>query len=171
MHLNEDCTGLSEAAVNGVPALRKNALLICNKCVEEKRQNNLTQAAHETTTSKELQETQMKTLENEMTDLKKTVTEIKTLLTTKQPDSDYPTQPSSIAIRQKPPPKPADELDGTRIRGIPESTENQQSRLQTNASEEVRVGFLVSLNQQFRLQTNASEEVRVGFLVSGMSSC
>ena len=30
----------------------------------------------------------MKTLENEMTDLKKTVTEIKTLLTTKQPNSD-----------------------------------------------------------------------------------
>ena len=125
MHLNEDCTGLSEAAVNGVPALGKNALLICNKCVEEKRQDNLTQAAHETTTSKELQETQMKTLENEMTDLKKTVTEIKTLLTTKQPDSDYPTQPSSIASRQKPPPKPADELDGTRIRGIPESMEKE----------------------------------------------
>ena len=71
MHLNEDCTGLSEAAVYGVPALGKNALLICNKCVEEKRQDNLTQAAHETTTSNELRETQMKTLENEMTDLQK----------------------------------------------------------------------------------------------------
>ena len=71
MHLNEDCTGLSEAAVNGIPALGKNALLICNKCVEEKHQDNLTQAAHETTTSKELRETQMKTLENEMTHLKK----------------------------------------------------------------------------------------------------
>ena len=125
MHLNEDCTGLCEAAVNGVPALGKNALLICNKCVEEKRQDNLTQAAHETTTSKELRDTQMKTLENEMTDLKKTVTEIKTLLSTKQPDSGYPTQPSSIASRQKSPPKPAEELDGIRIRGIPESTEEE----------------------------------------------
>ena len=125
MHLNEDCTGLSEAAVNGVPALGKNALLICNKCVEEKRQDNSTQAAHETTTSKELRETQMKTRENEMTDLKKTVTEIKTLLSTKQPDSDYPTQLNSIASRQKPPPKPAEELDGIRIRGIPESTEKE----------------------------------------------
>ena len=82
----------------------------------------MAQAARETTTSKELRETQMKPLENEMTDLKKTVTEIKTLLTTKQPDSDYPTQPSSIASRQKPPPKPAEELDGIRMRGIPEST-------------------------------------------------
>ena len=120
MHLKEDCSGLQEAAVNGVLALGKNDLLLCNKCVEEKRQNNLNQAAHETTTSKELRETQMKTLENEMTDLKKTVTEIKMLLSTKQPDSDYPTQPSSIASRQKPPPKPADELDGILIREIPE---------------------------------------------------
>ena len=32
-----------------------------------------------------------------MTDLKKTMIEIKTLLTTKQPDSDYPTQLSFIA--------------------------------------------------------------------------
>ena len=119
-HLKEDCSGLQEAAVNGVLALGKNDLLLCNKCVEEKRQNNLNQAAHETTTSKELRETQMKTLENEMTDLKKTVTEIKMLLSTKQPDSDYPTQPSSIASRQKPPPKPADELDGILIREIPE---------------------------------------------------
>ena len=125
MHLNEDYTGLSEAAVNGVPSLGKNALLICNKCVEEKRQNNLTQAAHETTTSKEFRDTQMKTLENEITDLKKTVTEIKTLLSTKQPDSDYPTQPSSIASGQNPPPKPAEQLDGIRIRGILESTEKE----------------------------------------------
>ena len=123
MHLNEDCTGLSEAAVNGEPALGINALLICIKCVEEKRQDILTQAAHETTTSKKLRVIQMKTLENEMTDLKKTVT--KTLLSTKQPDSDYPTQPSSIASRQKLPPKPAEELDGIRIRGIPESTEKE----------------------------------------------
>ena len=85
----------------------------------------MVQAAHETTTSKELRETQIKPLENEMTELKKTVTEIKTLLTTKQPDSDYPTQPSSIASRQKPPPKPAEELDGIRMRGIPESTEKE----------------------------------------------
>ena len=67
----------------------------------------------------------MKTLENEMTDLKKTVIEFKTLLSTKQPDSDYPTQPSSIASRQKPPAQHAEELDGTRIRGIPESMEKE----------------------------------------------
>ena len=56
----------------------KNAQLICNNCVEEKRQDKLTQAAQEITTSKEFQETQMKTLENKMIDLTKTVTEIKT---------------------------------------------------------------------------------------------
>ena len=53
------------------------------------------------------------------------MTEVKTLLTTKQPDSDYPTQPSSIASHQNPPPKPAEELDGIRIRGIPESTKKE----------------------------------------------
>ena len=138
MHLNEDCTGLSEAAVNGVPALGKNALLICNKCVEEKRQDNLTQAAHEITTSKELRDTQTKTLENKMTDLKKTVTKIKTLLSTKQPDSNYPSQPSSIASRQKPPPKPAEELDGIRLRGIPESTKKEARLRQEHDLAEVQ---------------------------------
>ena len=98
----------------------------------------MTQAAHETTTSQEFRETQMKTLENEMTDLKKTVTETKTLLSTKQPDSDYPTQPSSIASRQKPPPKPAEELDGIRIREIPESTEKEARLRQEHDLAEVQ---------------------------------
>ena len=150
MHLNEDCTGLSEAAVNGVSALGKNALLICIKCVEEKRQDNLTQAAHETTTSEELRETQMKTLENDMTDLKKTVIEIKTLLTTKQPNSDYPTQPSSIASRQKPPPKPAEELDGICIRRIPESTEKEaRLRQEHDLAEVQKVLTLMDVNASF----------------------
>ena len=83
MHLNEDCTGRSEAAVKGVPALGKNASLICNKCNEENCQDKLIQAAQETTTFKELRETELKTLENKMTDLKKTVTKIQTPLTTK----------------------------------------------------------------------------------------
>ena len=98
----------------------------------------MTQAAHETTTSKELRETQMKTLENEMTDLKKTVTKIKTLLATKQPDSDYPTQPSLIASRQKLPPKPAEELDAIRTRGIPESTEKEARLRQEHDLREVQ---------------------------------
>ena len=49
----------------------------------------------------------MKTLENEMNYLKKTVIKIKTLLTTKQLDSDHPTQASLISSRQEP-------LQGTR---------------------------------------------------------
>ena len=60
-----------------------------------------------------------------MTDLKKTVTKIKMLLTTKQFDSNLPTPPSLIAIRQEPPPKPAEELNGIRLRGILESTDKE----------------------------------------------
>ena len=60
------------------------------------------------------------------------------LLTTKQPDSDYPTQPSSIASRQKPPPKPAEELDGICIRGIPESTEKEARLRQEHDLAEVQ---------------------------------
>ena len=41
MHLKRDCYDLSEATINGVPALVKIALLICNKYVEEKRQDKL----------------------------------------------------------------------------------------------------------------------------------
>ena len=43
--------------------------------------------------------------------------------------------------------------------------------------QELHVGLLFAkilagkVDTKFRLQTNASEEVRVGFLVSGMSSC
>ena len=169
MHLNEECTGLSEAAVNGVPALGKNALLICNKCVEEKRQDNLTQAAYETTTSKELQKTQMKTLENEMTDLKKTVTEIKTLLSTKQPDSDCPTQHSSIASRQKPPPKHAEELDGISIRGVPESTEKEARLRQEHDLAEIQkvlthIDVNASIGDVIRLGRYDENKIRIFLL-------
>ena len=80
----------------------------------------------------------MKTLENEITDLKKTETEIKTLLTTKQSDSDHPIQPSLIASRQEPPPKPAEELDSIPIRGIPESTEKEARLRQERDLAEVK---------------------------------
>ena len=73
-----------------------------------------------------------------MTDLKKTVTEIKTLLSRKQPVSHYPTQPRSIASRQKAPPKPAEELDVIRIRGIPESTEKEARLRQEHDLDEVQ---------------------------------
>ena len=95
MHLTKNCTGLSEAAVNGVLAIGKNALL-CNKCIEEKRHEKLAQSAHVNTVSNEHQESQMKNLETEMTDLKKTVSEIKTLLKRKPPDSGQPAQNSPI---------------------------------------------------------------------------
>ena len=114
MHLTKNCTGLSEAAVNGVLAIGKNALLLCNKCIEEKRHEKLAQSAHVNTVSNEHQESQMKNLETEMTDIKKTVSEIKTLL-----------QNSPITKSQEQMPKPPEELDGIRIRGIPESTEKE----------------------------------------------
>ena len=66
------------------------------------------------------------------------MTEIKTLLSTKQPDSDYRTQLNSTASRQKPPPKPAEELDGIRIRGIPESTEKEARLRQEHDLAEVK---------------------------------
>ena len=119
MHLKRDCYDLSEATVNGVPDLVKIALLICNKHVEEKRQESCPRNYNLRRTS----ETQLQTLENKMTDLKKTVTKIKMLLTTKQPDSNLPTPPSLIASRQEPPPKPAEEPNGIRLRGILESTD------------------------------------------------
>ena len=125
MHLTKNCTGLSEAAVNGVLAIGKNALLLCNKCIEEKRHEKLAQSAHVNTVSNEHQESQMKNLETEMTDPKKTVYEIKTLLTRKPPDSGQPAQNSLITKSQEKMPKPPEELDGIRIRGIPESTEKE----------------------------------------------
>ena len=125
MHLTKNCTGLSEPAVNGVLAIGKNALLLCNKCIEEKRHEKLAQPAHVNTVSNEHQESQMKNLETEMTDLKKTVSGIKTLLTKKPPDSGQPAQNSPITKSQEQMPKPPEELDGIRIRGIPESTEKE----------------------------------------------
>ena len=77
------------------------------------------------TVSNEHQESQMKNLENEMTDLKKTVSEIKTLLTRKPPDSGHPAQNSPITKSQEQMPKTPEELDGIRIRGIPKSTEKE----------------------------------------------
>ena len=66
------------------------------------------------------------------------MTKIKTLLSTKQPVSHYPTQSRSIASRQKAPPKPAEELDGIRIRGIPESVEKEARLRQEHDLAEVQ---------------------------------
>ena len=125
MHLTKNFTGPSEAAVNGVLAIGKNALLLCNKCIEEKRHEKLAQPARVNTVSNEHQESQVKNPETEMTELKKTVSEIKTLLTRKPPDSGQPAQNSPITKSQEQMPKPTEELDGIRIRGIPESTEKE----------------------------------------------
>ena len=130
MHLTKNCTGLSETAVNGVLAIGKNALLLCNKSIEEKRHEKRAQSADVNTVSNEHQESQMKNLETEMTDLKKTVSEIKTLLTRKPPNSGQPAQKSPITKSQEQMPKPPEEPDGFRIRGIPESTEKDTTTLQ-----------------------------------------
>ena len=63
----------------------------------------------------------MKNLESEITDLKKAVSEIKSFLTSKPPIEAVPT----VVPTPKPeaPPKPVEEIDGIRIRGIPESNE------------------------------------------------
>ena len=58
-----------------------------------------------------------------MTDLKKAVSEIKSFLTSKPPIEAVPT----VVTTPKPeaPPKPVEEIDGIRIRGIPESNEKE----------------------------------------------
>ena len=49
--------------MKGVLALGKNALLLCNACVEDKRQEKVADALQEHATVKEHQENQMKNLE------------------------------------------------------------------------------------------------------------
>ena len=123
MHLTENCTGLSETAMKRVLAPGKNALLLRNACVEDKRQEKFADALQEHATVKEHQENQMKYLECEMTDLKKAVSEIKSFITSKPPIEAVPT----VVPTPKPeaPPKPVEEIDGIRIRGIPESNEKE----------------------------------------------
>ena len=71
MHLTEKCFGLSETAMKGVLALSKNALLLCNACVEKKSQENFADTLQEQVMLNEHQENQIKNLKSELTDLKK----------------------------------------------------------------------------------------------------
>ena len=154
MYLNEDCTGLSEAAVNGVPAQGKNALLIRKKCVKKNHQDKWIKAAQKTTTSKEFRETQMKTLENEMFYLKKTVIKIKTLLTTKQLDSDHPTQASLISSRQEPPqgtrrqsPTRHPWINGEVSKIVQRTRSRRSSKVLTHINVYTLIGDVIHLNQ------------------------
>ena len=70
-------TGLSETAINSVLEVWKSALLLCNICVEAKRQEQPAEALQVKKSSIE----QMKHLENEMAGLKKRVSDIKTFVT------------------------------------------------------------------------------------------
>ena len=107
--------------MKGVLALGKKALLLCNACVEDKRQEKVADALQEHATVKEHQENQMKNLESEMTDLNKAVSEIRSFLTSNPPIEAVPT----VIPTPKPeaPEKPVEEIDGIGIRGIPESNE------------------------------------------------
>ena len=58
-----------------------------------------------------------------MTNLKKAVSEIKSFLTSKPPIEAVPT--AVPTPRPEAPPKPVEEIDGIRIRGIPESNEKE----------------------------------------------
>ena len=109
--------------MKGVLALGKNALLLCNACVVDKRQEKITDALQEHATVKERQENQMKNLESEMTDLKKAVSEIKSFLTSKPPIEAVPTVVPTPKLEA--PQKPVLEIDGIGIRGIPESNEKE----------------------------------------------
>ena len=61
----------------------------------------------------------MKHLENEMADLKKRLSVIKTFLISKSFRNELG-QAIAPTKRQEPPAKPVEELDGIRIRGVPE---------------------------------------------------
>ena len=40
MHLTPECTALSPAAITGIKELGKNAMLLCNNCVEQNERDN-----------------------------------------------------------------------------------------------------------------------------------
>ena len=40
MHLTPECTTLSPAAITGIKKLGKNAMLLCNNCVEQNEREN-----------------------------------------------------------------------------------------------------------------------------------
>ena len=40
MHLEPTCTGLSNVAINGIKELGRNAMLLCNVCIENYKRDN-----------------------------------------------------------------------------------------------------------------------------------
>ena len=131
MHLTKKCTSLNETAFKDISALGKNCLLLCNLCVSEKR-NQITTAQ----SNQSQNNTQMEHLESELVELKKKLTEIKSFLVKNETHTASPRQSDVSQPKEKLPPR-TEELDGIRIRGIPELKEkNARLRNEHDDSED-----------------------------------
>ena len=77
MDLNEKCTQLNKTAILGTKELGQNALLIWNNCVSLKIRDKLIETASKIQHQAPIEDKNLKSLQTEVNDIKKTTTELK----------------------------------------------------------------------------------------------
>ena len=130
MHLNEKCTQLSKTAILGIKELRQNALLICNNCVALKKPDKLIETASKIQQQAPIEDKKLKSLQTEVNDNKKAITDLKVSFEQK---SSEPPKPSAPIIKTT---NTAKDFDGIRIRGLQKSdAESARERNEKDMSE------------------------------------
>ena len=111
-HLTTSCTGFSETAIAGLKEFGKNVLHVCNRCVERNSHEELLNLS-ENKEKHQRQESALSSIQAEISEIKKTVEQLKVSA------QEKPQQPPPKPKVADPPPKNI-ELDGIRLRGIPD---------------------------------------------------
>ena len=77
MHLDEKSTQLSRTATLGIKELGQNELLVCNNCVTPKKRDKLIENASKIQQQAPIEDKKFKSLQPEMNDTKKAITDLK----------------------------------------------------------------------------------------------
>ena len=130
MHLNEKCTQLGKTAILGIKKLCQNALLICNNCVAPKKCDKLIETASKIQQQAPIEDKKFKSLQTEVNDIKKAITNLKVSFEQKLKEPREPSPPINKTTNT------AKEIDGIRIRGLQESdAESARERNEKDISE------------------------------------
>ena len=130
MHLNEKCTLLGKTEILGMKELGQNALLICNNCVALEKRNKLIETASKSQQQAPIDNKKFKSLQTEVNDIKKTITDLKNFFGQK---SNEPPKPSTPIIKTT---NTAKDFDRIRLRSLQEiDAESARERNEKDRSE------------------------------------
>ena len=154
LHLTTSCTGFSETAIAGLKELGKNVPHVCYRCVERNSHEELLNLS-ENKEKHQRQESALSSIQAEISEIKKAIEQLKVSA------QEKPQQPPPKPKVADPPPKNI-ELDGIRLRGIPESEDKPPRQRYEHDKRAVNL-----MLQHLNINTEITDIRRMGVFQAG----